>query len=505
MFRFDDKLPQLDCGFRAVYFAPANRLKGALISGEVQEGDRAMIQQVLNKQLLLDVLDSMNTQMQASAEEGRRAGTGSPFDELRPTERTDLQEGIAAAKEFLAKEEQTEPDRRGGDAEVPLADRTCYLPRSPELSNLQSAIEEYFLEQHPEVLEFPGPDDRRGGTSPITGSQLTIWQDYLADRRLFGAFEQTDIGWINALFAEGVRRFRKKHSFIERPVRNGAIPLPDEKVRIIIVGDWGSGIPRAQNVAMQIRKKLDDEKVRDWQKHVIHLGDVYYAGWEFEYKNRFLRYWPVEPKEKDKIGSFAVNGNHDMYSGGWGYYNCALADERFAAWQGKSSLFHLANNYWQIFGLDTSHDDAGLKGDQAAWVRGAARAGLKTMILSHHQYCSAYEDPAKNLIARIEPVLTDLDVVAWLWGHEHRCMTFKDVGRVRFPRCIGHGGVPVYQTHGFNDKTPPPGEWEYRDYLDAGLEHWAKFGFVVLDFKGESIDVAYVNENGGEDRQETIQ
>ena len=126
------------------------------------------------------------------------------------------------------------------------------------------------------------------------------------------------------------------------------------------------------------------------------------------------------------------------------------------------------------------------------------------MILSHHQYCSAYEDPAKDLIDKINPVLNTLDVAAWLWGHEHRCMTFKDVERIRFPRCIGHGGVPVYQTHGVDDRTPPPGEWEFRDYLDGGLEHWAKFGFAVLDFKGQKIDVRYINENGGEDNRETI-
>ena len=147
-----------------------------------------------------------------------------------------------------------------------------------------------------------------------------------------------------------------------------------------------------------------------------------------------------------------------MYSGGWAYYDYALADERFAAWQGKSSLFHLANNYWQIFGLDTSHDDAGLKGDQAAWVCGSARAGLKTLLLSHHQYCSAYEDPAKDVIEKIIPALHNLDVASWLWGHEHRCMTFKDVARIRFPRCIGHGGVPVYQLHGADDATPAPGD-----------------------------------------------
>src|SRR5580704_14916055 len=121
----------------------------------------------------------MHTQAQASAEEGRRAASDTPFDKLGPADLTSILEGIAGAKAFLAKEEKSEPERRGGDTELPLADRTTYIPRSPELSNLQSAIERYFLEQRPEVVESPQPDDRRSSPVPVTGSQLTIWQDYL--------------------------------------------------------------------------------------------------------------------------------------------------------------------------------------------------------------------------------------------------------------------------------------------------------------------------------------
>lgn len=462
-----------------------------------------MIQQVLNKQLLQDVLDSMEAQAQAPAADERRARTGSPMDEMGPAERAELLDSIANAKRDVTEEQQA-PERRNGTVELSLADRTTYIPRSPELSNLQSAIEQYFLEQRSDVVESPGPDDRRGGSLPMAGSQLTIWQDYLSGRRLFGAFEQTDIGWINSLFSKGIRKFRGKHAFVSRPARTTPIPFPDEKARMIVVGDWGSGIPRAVSVAKYMRRELDDPVVKDWQKHVVHLGDVYYSGWKYEYKNRFLNDWPVRPEEKDTIGSFSLNGNHDMYSGGWDYYDYALADARFAVWQGKSSLFHMANNHWQIFGLDTSHDDAGLKGDQAEWVSGAARKGLKTMLLSHHQYCSSFEEAPQTVIDKIQPVLNGLDVAAWLWGHEHRCMTYKDVPHIRFPRCLGHGGVPVYQTHDIGGPTPPPGEWEYRDYIDGGLELWAKFGFVVLDFNSDKIAVRYFDEDGGEDRRETI-
>jgi hypothetical protein len=464
-----------------------------------------MIQQVLNRQLLQDLLASMQTQAQFSVDEERRAATGTPMDDMSKSEREELLDSLKAAQEYRPEGEEQISDRRGEISELTLADRNTYIPPSPEIANLQSAIEQYFHKERSDVVETPQLDDDRRGSVPVAGSRLTIWPEYLEDRRLFGRFEQTDVGWINSLFAKGIRKFRRKHDFIERPARKEPISFPDEKVRVIIFGDWGSGIPRAHKISDFIRRELDDDKVKDWQKHVIHLGDVYYSGWEYEYRNRFLNDWPVKPEEKDKIGSFNLNGNHDMYSGGWAYYDYALADERFAAWQGKSSLFHLANNHWQVFGLDTSHDDAALRGDQAAWVSGAARKGLKTMLLSHHQYCSAYEKASQKVIDGIQPVLNKLDVAAWLWGHEHRCMTYKNVSRIRFPRCLGHAGVPVYQTHDLNGPTPAPGEWEYRDYIDGGPELWAKFGFAVLDFQRDKISVRYIDEDGGEDHKETIE
>jgi calcineurin-like phosphoesterase family protein len=458
----------------------------------------SMIQQVLNKRLLTDLLKQMRAQAEVAAED-RRARTETPIDDMNEGERAEIVNGLNEAEQFLKNEETAKDEqRRGGEDELTPSERSAYIPRSPELSNLQSAIEKHFFENRPELVETPDPeDDRRLGPAPVAGSNLTIWPEYLEGRRLFGAFEQTDIGWINSLFAEGVRKFKGRHAFIDRPARKEPITLPDDNLRMIVVGDWGSGIPRAQKVSTYMRRELDDPAVKEWQKHVIHLGDVYYSGWEHEYRDRFLKYWPVKPAEKEKIGSFNLNGNHDMFSGGWDYYDYCLKDERFSFWQGKSSLFHMANKNWQIFGLDTSHRDAALRGDQPSWILKGAQKGLKTMLLSHHQYCSSFETVDQSGVPRqIQPVLKELDVASWLWGHEHRLMTFNEVDKIRFPRCIGHGGVPVYQLHDADGPTPAPGKWEYRDYVDGGVELWAKFGFAVLDFHGDKIQVRYLDEDG---------
>ena len=479
-----------------------------------------MIQQVLNKLLIDDLLLTMEGELELDVDEGRRGAVETPLDDLRLDQKQELLNDISTAKADLAEEAEEQPDRenrddrrgsgkddRKGDEIPSEAYQKAYFPRSASLSNLQSAIESYFENEKPENIEEA--PERRGAQYPA-GSALSVWSEYLDyDRRLFGSFEQTDVRWIASKFAEGMRSFRGKHAFVDRPTRKDPIPF-DKNARMIVFGDWGSGIPRAQKLASCIRHFLNDGIRENRQQHVIHLGDVYYAGWEFEYRNRFLEYWPVKPAESATIGSFTLNGNHDMYYGGNAYYECALADARFKDWQGKSSLVTMENEHWRLFGLDTAYENKTLNGDQVNWVLTASSARkLKTILLSHHQYCSAYEKAPKGIVEQVEPLLQSVNVRAWWWGHEHRCVTYKGVPLVAFPRCVGHGGVPVYQTRGTQDPVKAPGDYEFRDYIDGGVELWAKFGFVVLDFESERIraryiDESYLDEGNGKPHHEEI-
>jgi hypothetical protein len=462
-----------------------------------------MIQQMLNKNLLQDLTEALQREVTWPVAD-RRSLAATPMDDFNAGQQADLAQALKVAQRELANSAPASSDERRGEAELSIQDAKAYMARSPEVSNLQSAAEAYFLGKRSEVIKQSSPNDRRGGATSLGGLELSILPEYLADRRVFGAFEQTDLRWIGSLLSEGLGKFRGRRPFVPRPVRKEPIPLPNENLRLVVVGDWGSGIPRAQKIGALMRRELDAPGYNGWQRHVIHLGDVYYSGWKYEYQDRFLKFWPVKPEEKDTIGSFNLNGNHDMYSGGWDYFDFALADERFAAWQGTSSLFSLANSRWQLFGLDTSYSDAALAGDQPIWLAQAALPGRKSMLLSHHQFCSSFETASVGVIEAMTPVLAKLDVAAWLWGHEHRCMTFRDVTGIRYPACLGHGGVPVYQTHDSNGPLPAPGLWEYRDYVDGGLELWAKFGFVTLDFYGDKIEVRYINEDGVVHRSDTI-
>jgi len=469
-----------------------------------------MIAQVLNRQWVREQLEDVERYL--SSPEVARRRTGAPIAaEVEPDE---LNETLVHVRQAMARESSEttgqpgyEPpfaERRGEQA--PPLDDFSFFSRDAVISNLQSALEEY-LEQSSatdeQIAQVELPDDRRRGPGDdvaVTDRALANFQPARMDgRRIFDQFSVTDIGWVSSALAMGIRMFRKRHAFHDQP------PAPirlAENARLVVVGDWGTGVMRAAKVAAEMRKILDEGMGR-LDQHVIHLGDVYYSGWQREYEKRFLPFWPVRPEEAGTIGSFSLNGNHDMYSGGYGYYDCLLRDGRFQR-QGGCSYCTLVNGKWQILLLDTAWDDNGLKDPQREWVQAQLQGfGGNVMLMSHHQLFSVYEKVGDVLPRKLAGAL-DNGIHSWFWGHEHRCVLYQQHDNVKFGRCIGHGGVPVYMTHKQDDPYPPPATYEYREYIDKGIEHWAMMGFAVLDFEADSVHVRYIDENGDVHKEETI-
>lgn len=460
-----------------------------------------MINQLLNRDFVLDQLRQVQRYMTLPASERRRGAAVPP--EANQVSEEDRQLALADVETSLAAENVESSGqsplfgRRGGD---PPLDDWSFLSRDPVISNLQTVLDYYFMEGpgKNKVKIKPAPEsDRRGPGLPslIGDASLPGFEPLVSDgRRVFNKFSVTDPEWVSSGLAAGLRLFRGRHNFIERaPV----VSIKDQ-ARMIVVGDWGSGIPRAQKVAEHMRTYIDQGLRENREVHVVHLGDVYYSGWQREYEKRFLPYWPVKLGESGRIHSWCLNGNHDMYSGGFGYYDFLLKDPRFAAQEG-ASFFCLEHKHWKIFGLDSSWDDGGLKDPQSSWLSGNLDSRKKTMLLTHHQPFSSYEKPAKSMADKLRPIRSVTGgVKAWFWGHEHRFMLFNSFDKVDFGRLIGHGGVPVYMTHNLTEDYPEPGIFEDRRFIKklGGLEHWAYFGFAVLDFADDRIEVQYIDEEG---------
>jgi hypothetical protein len=466
-----------------------------------------VIAEYLNRGVVLDLLSQVV--LEARSDIARLiadGGTSEPEDqallselqaaETRERRRSSGQEGF----------DPTTASRRGHEP-APLDDYS-FFSRDPIISLLQSALDEHSALIHPDdAIDAPPPDDdRRGGADEIVVTDRRLRRApplrRSADgRRVFDKFSITDIRWVRAKVAEGIRCFRGKRAFNEHSAPVCDMP---ERARLLLVGDWATGLPRARKVAARMRGVLDEGQAGGLVQHVIHLGDVYYSGWEHEFRRRFLPHWPVAPGEAIAIGSWCVNANHDMYSGGHGYYDVLLADARFHR-QHQSSFFSLVNAHWKVLGLDTAWDEGQLRAPQPQWLDDEMRGERRRVILlSHHPRFSAYGGCSEPLRTVTRPFLERQPVTAWFWGHEHRCVLYHPFENVEAGRCVGHGGVPVYMWRREGDPYPPPAAYEYREYIRKGLERWALLGFAVLDFDGPSLEVRYIDENGREHRRESL-
>jgi hypothetical protein len=223
---------------------------------------------------------------------------------------------------------------------------------------------------------------------------------------------------------------------LTEPAKAAWLPPPDvpesipDDATIAVFSDWGTGLYGAPIIAQSIRAMLRCDVV-------LHLGDTYYSGHDDEIAKRLIGDWPVRPGTVNRT----LNGNHEMYSGGAGYF--AALQTFFGQ---SSSCIAMQNTHWLLLGLDTAYDDFTVAPDQVAWItRMIAKAGDRRVILfSHHQIFSALDVHSSKLQSALRPLLTSGRVTAWYWGHEHRLVVYDPwplYGGLQ-GRCIGHGGFP---------------------------------------------------------------
>ena len=371
----------------------------------------------------------------------------------------------------------------GGSSQEP------YFPPMPVAGLTQSALHRFFVKE--DLIQEPQGQGLAPSDIAVTDRSLRPGALFGQTKKLFGAFSQTDAGWVSCKIAQGINWFRKPQPFSDTPAR---LRIGDN-ARVILVADWATAIPRARLIGQRMREQLLHPDAAGKEKHVIHLGDVYYSGWSNEYDDNFLHDWPVHAGEESRARSWCLNANHDMFGGGHAYFGHLLKQPRFDQ-QNGCSYFCLENKHWQIFGLDTAYSEYDLHGNQAEWVKKlrAERPDSKAVMLSHHQLFSLYgEKESPKVEDKLKSVLETDRVRAWFWGHEHRCAIYQRRHYIQSPRLIGHGGVPVWAPR----KPKPLGvEFEYSAFLESGLEQFQRFGFAVLDFDDDKIGVRHIGEDG---------
>src|SRR5207248_11801180 len=144
----------------------------------------------------------------------------------------------------------------------------------------------------------------------------------------------------------------------------------------------------------------------------------YYSGDDDEIRDRLIGGWP----NRNNAVNRTLNGNHEMYSGGKGYFKALTS-----FFKQSSSCIALQNSRWLILGLDTAYEDFDISGPQVDWAtKMIAGAGTRKVILcSHHQPFSALDDQGPNLQAALGQLLDTQRIEAWFWGHEHRLVVYE--------------------------------------------------------------------------------
>ena len=170
------------------------------------------------------------------------------------------------------------------------------------------------------------------------------------------------------------------------------------------------------------------------------------------------------------IGSFAVEGNHEMYARAIGFLDTFLPTLGVTLPSGgvtgqAAGYVALENAYWRVIMLDTGYNTYSLvpKMDnrnntqpQAVidWLVNEVNIGNASdtrgiIFFSHHQVESAFEDPYLATPWQIAELMPPNRTVVWLWGHEHRVSWYElfSVTNATVPlnvygRCVGNGGFP---------------------------------------------------------------
>lgn len=314
-----------------------------------------------------------------------------------------------------------------------------------------------------------------------------------------GKYQQLDPLWTLMTGTIWLENLLHKHKF-----PSGApqpIQIPDQ-VTIALAGDFGTGnFGASDSPSTKISKFIPTLKPH----FTIHLGDVYYAGTTDEEDSNLMRYWP-----QGSLGSFTLNSNHEMYSGGGPYFDDAVGGPLFNKLQSPYSFFALENSSWIIVGLDSAYNADAFKlymdgslgtNAQISFLQELAKKNKKMVLLTHHNGVpeSGMPGPAPlNLLSEVTGALAGLSLPAyWYWGHAHAGVAYKPLPTQNgmLCRCLGHAALPW----GLSADLQASTQVQWFEKCNAGDpdDKLRVFnGFVLVELNGPALTESFYDETG---------
>lgn len=145
---------------------------------------------------------------------------------------------------------------------------------------------------------------------------------------------------------------------------------------------------------------------------------------------------------------WSIPGNHEYIDAGEGYFIELINKKLLGGGHQSRSYFCLESKalQLQILALDTGYNSSNftlplgsekmdyttyLDDAQAEWAQerllSAKNDNLRTIVLTHHQYFSAFwSKQAYNSTLGRQILGPGQPITAWIWGHEHRVSVYQD-------------------------------------------------------------------------------
>ncbi|HWU86234.1 MAG TPA: metallophosphoesterase [Kofleriaceae bacterium] len=316
-------------------------------------------------------------------------------------------------------------------------------------------------------------------------------------------FETYDPAWVpllNKHLAEkrgtwpDLEPFRYHDAFASGFIYPSSLRYDGGGIRIGVMSDFGTGLSHAEATAHQLE---------GWQlPYVFHLGDVYYAGRQEEFKTRFA-------KQLEQIVAksrfFGLPENHELFSGGKYYrmyYDGLLADHPTLQAQ-EGSYFCVPFEHHQIIGIDVNWHarQTFLDPKERSWLAARlAEANGRTNILLTGSAPYYYPSKDRNrLLSHLWEFVRSGQVHLWFWGDDHYCALFSRHATVApfIGSCIGHAGFPGERKESEQQCWTPP-LWVEDEprfpawtnlHQDAGNNGWCQLTLGA----DRSVELLYVD------------
>jgi hypothetical protein len=285
--------------------------------------------------------------------------------------------------------------------------------------------------------------------------------------------------WIPYIVPLVIGRLKRNRDVLENrtPTSEVEFKLP---VRFAIFGDAGyRGL--AQKCVLQMIERRHRENAFN---ALIHLGDTYHGGSEAEMLGHIVA--PLSDlHNRLNVKVFSLCGNHDLYSGPDGYL------ELLTVFAQPGRYFAIEMASWRVACMDTALGDRSIRcmdGEidepQLNWLKEKQKDQKRLVVLTHHLPRSAWDKAPATVREQIQDIPK---LVAWYWGHEHRCASYARLESANFNGgCVGNGAflekwsLPTAKLNEALVWYPKTGRCQC--FGEGGQRYWPH-GFMELELR----------------------